>query len=52
MYSYYLYYIPPGTTFSCDARQFSCPSGYCIPLVWVCDGDNDCSGGEDEYCCE
>ena len=41
-----------GTTFSCSDRQFPCPSGYCIPLVWVCDEDNDCAGGEDEYCCE
>ena len=27
---------------------YRCKSGQCIPLAWVCDGDNDCSDASDE----
>lgn len=37
---------------SCSALQFAC-SNRCIPLTWQCDGDKDCTEGEDEKgCCE
>ncbi|RZF40959.1 hypothetical protein LSTR_LSTR013214 [Laodelphax striatellus] len=36
---------PPKT---CQGNQYACDSGKCIPLVWVCDGDNDCRDNSDE----
>ncbi|XP_075232916.1 sortilin-related receptor-like [Lycorma delicatula] len=35
----------------CQARQFQCNSGICIPDSWVCDGIKDCDKGEDEAHC-
>ena len=29
-----------------------CDSGSCISSSWVCDGDSDCPGGEDEIDCK
>lgn len=34
---------------ACDG--YTCYDGACVPSRWVCDGDNDCSGGEDEQNC-
>ena len=37
-------YVP-----SCGADKFMCPVTYdCIWEAWLCDGENDCQGGEDE----
>ncbi|XP_070199995.1 low-density lipoprotein receptor-related protein 4-like isoform X2 [Littorina saxatilis] len=33
---------------SCPARRFSCGNCVCIPLQWVCDGDDDCEDRSDE----
>ncbi len=32
--------------------QFKCPDAYCIPVHTVCDGKQDCPGGEDERNCQ
>ena len=31
---------------ACDTTQFTCAaSNTCIPLLWKCDGDDDCGDG-------
>lgn len=36
---------------SCLPTSFQCrTSGFCVPLIWRCDGDQDCSDGSDEEC--
>ena len=35
---------------NCDGDNFNCSIGslQCIPWLWVCDGDEDCTDGSDE----
>lgn len=30
-------------------KGFQCKNGFCIPLIWLCDGEEDCLNGEDEF---
>ena len=36
---------------SCDDDEFQCPDGNCIPSSFRCDGEDDCSDGDDEQAC-
>ena len=33
-----------------DCDSYKCEDGKCIPESWLCDGNEDCKGGEDEWC--
>ncbi|XP_046473466.1 very low-density lipoprotein receptor isoform X2 [Neodiprion pinetum] len=33
---------------ACPLRQYRCDNAKCIPVTWVCDGDNDCEDNSDE----
>nr|KAF6400628.1 CD320 molecule [Rousettus aegyptiacus] len=42
---------PGSTVDSCTPTGFQCrTSGFCVPLSWRCDGDQDCYDGSDEEC--
>jgi len=34
----------------CPSHQVNCYNGQQIPSEWLCDGDNDCGDGSDEFC--
>jgi len=42
-----LLFFPPDQH-TCPADRFKCQNNRCIPLRWLCDGDNDCGNDEDE----
>lgn len=40
-------------TDSCNSTDFVCPDYSCVPMVTVCDGQENCPGGGDENnCCK
>uniref|UniRef100_A0A673XNI0 Low density lipoprotein receptor-related protein 8, apolipoprotein e receptor n=1 Tax=Salmo trutta TaxID=8032 RepID=A0A673XNI0_SALTR len=40
-----------GTHTDCVTGQFQCKNGRCIPTLWRCDDDDDCSDNSDEENC-
>lgn len=42
---------PTGPVKECEEDQFRCRNERCIPSVWRCDEDNDCSDNSDEDDC-
>ena len=41
-----------GGTTGCNADQFTCDGGQCIPKDNECDNKDDCDNGEDENNCD
>uniref|UniRef100_G3NUP5 Low density lipoprotein receptor-related protein 8, apolipoprotein e receptor n=1 Tax=Gasterosteus aculeatus aculeatus TaxID=481459 RepID=G3NUP5_GASAC len=39
------------TKSECETGQFQCKNGRCIPTLWRCDDDDDCSDSSDEENC-
>ncbi|XP_052695317.1 low-density lipoprotein receptor-like isoform X1 [Crassostrea angulata] len=35
----------------CEADQMTCSNGKCVPISYICDGDNDCRDMSDEQNC-
>ncbi|CAB3366798.1 Hypothetical predicted protein [Cloeon dipterum] len=41
----------PAVKYKCPVDYFRCRNGNCVPKLWRCDGDNDCSDNSDEDNC-
>ena len=42
---------PPVVSLSCESSQMECSNGLCVPLGWLCDGEDDCGDKSDERNC-
>ena len=44
------YYVLSLAEMQCNTSNFNCSNGAlkCIPWLWVCDGEEDCTDGSDE----
>ncbi|KAI5103736.1 basement membrane-specific heparan sulfate proteoglycan core protein isoform X13 [Silurus meridionalis] len=40
-----------GSETECEDGQFQCKNKKCIPTIWRCDDDDDCSDNSDEEDC-
>lgn len=36
----------------CGIEDFKCANQKCVPMFYVCDGDDDCRDGSDEKFCD
>lgn len=43
--------LPSFSVQPCQADQFSCQNGRCIPRAWSCDREDDCGDMSDEMSC-
>lgn len=41
----------PNIILECEADQMTCSNGRCVPISYICDGDNDCRDMSDEQNC-
>ncbi|KAL8178645.1 UNVERIFIED_CONTAM: Low-density lipoprotein receptor- protein 8 [Gekko kuhli] len=44
-------HIAKGSAKECEDDQFQCRNERCIPSIWKCDEDDDCSDNSDEADC-
>nr|XP_015211097.1 PREDICTED: low-density lipoprotein receptor-related protein 8-like isoform X1 [Lepisosteus oculatus] len=44
-------HLTKGTKTECETGQFQCKNERCIPTIWRCDDDDDCSDNSDEENC-
>uniref|UniRef100_A0ACB8F428 Low-density lipoprotein receptor- protein 8 n=1 Tax=Sphaerodactylus townsendi TaxID=933632 RepID=A0ACB8F428_9SAUR len=44
-------HIAKGSPKECEEDQFQCRNERCIPSIWKCDEDDDCSDNSDEEDC-
>lgn len=51
LFFFYSSNIGTHTESECETGQFQCKNGRCIPTLWRCDDDDDCSDNSDEENC-
>lgn len=44
-------HVSTGAVKECEEDQFQCRNERCIPAIWKCDEDDDCSDNSDEADC-
>ncbi|RMC08698.1 hypothetical protein DUI87_14947 [Hirundo rustica rustica] len=44
-------HLGKGAVKECEENQFQCRNERCIPAIWKCDEDDDCSDNSDEADC-
>jgi hypothetical protein len=46
-----MFFLSFAANFTCPHNYIKCPSSYCIPFHYVCNGNADCPDGYDEKLC-
>ena len=47
-----VHYMPLGLFSDCNEEEFMChEESRCLPKEWLCDGEVECEGGQDEEDC-